>query len=371
METLAERQNTPETRVINEYERRYNDVTTLAAEMLDGSMQTSFEYEFDGQELYASDGSSIGEIFETAQADAYKIAKKDPRLACEIRRRGEDCELGEYKDMKAMASGQGPNTMIVTSDAPAELDEWGEDVGGYNFKRKQTMLRVITRLPNGNIQVTSQTLDRSDREGLEKIHEFFGQKPQPGELLGQRIKVDVEPERQELLTGELTREYDRALEEKFGGRYYAGRTPADRDNTYSFVRDQDDLVHQFIQNDQNDGNLLGLIAALENRWNMSKSNLGDTKAHFLKLFDGISPQHEIQFMADWASEQGKTYSGCGVTISGKNEIEALGYGNKVNSGSDEDCEFVSRECPECGEKDVKTKVTKHKITGDCGCSVSK
>jgi hypothetical protein len=39
-------------------------------------------------------------------------------------------------------------------------------------------------------------------------------------------------------------------------------------------------------------------------------------------------------------------------------------------GSDEsgDCEFVSKECPKCHKKNVKTVVSKGKIKGSCGCS---
>ncbi|HVI60564.1 MAG TPA: hypothetical protein VM535_00210, partial [Candidatus Saccharimonadales bacterium] len=37
------------------------------------------------------------------------------------------------------------------------------------------------------------------------------------------------------------------------------------------------------------------------------------------------------------------------------------------SAPDDDCEFVSKKCPECGAKNVKTKVTKNHISGSCGC----
>jgi hypothetical protein len=161
-------------RVVDMYERRYNDTTTLAAEMLDGSMQTTFEYTFDGKELYAQDGSPLGKIFEDALDEAYVLAAEDPRLECEIRRRGANCELGEYFDMVQMAQGLGPNTMITISDAPAELLEWGEDLLGYSYDRMKTMQRIICRLPNGNIRVTSQSLDKSDRDALESIYAYFG-----------------------------------------------------------------------------------------------------------------------------------------------------------------------------------------------------
>lgn len=41
------------------------------------------------------------------------------------------------------------------------------------------------------------------------------------------------------------------------------------------------------------------------------------------------------------------------------------------SSDDEPCTYVSKTCPKCGEKNVLTTVTKTRISGSCGCSVSK
>lgn len=46
-------------------------------------------------------------------------------------------------------------------------------------------------------------------------------------------------------------------------------------------------------------------------------------------------------------------------------------GKDKKQGSDKDCEFISKSCPKCGEKNVKTKVTKTHISGSCGCRVTK
>lgn len=59
---------------------------------------------------------------------------------------------------------------------------------------------------------------------------------------------------------------------------------------------------------------------------------------------------------------------CGMTI--KNVSEALSDEKELIE-KDEDCEFISKECPVCGAKNVKTKSTKTEISGSCGCSVKK
>ncbi len=91
--------------------------------------------------------------------------------------------------------------------------------------------------------------------------------------------------------------------------------------------------------------------------------------------------HNIQSMlSDFGAEgarNNRVYSACGLSISPGNNKE----GDADMPGSpqsafashdkDRDCEFISKQCPECGERNVKTKVTKHRITGSCGCSVKK
>lgn len=78
---------------------------------------------------------------------------------------------------------------------------------------------------------------------------------------------------------------------------------------------------------------------------------------------------------------GRSYPGCPGNIqlgndSETNDSETDGinrqeaYGGKKDS--DEDCEFVSKSCPECGAKNIKTVVkkisaTKKRIEGACGC----
>jgi len=49
-------------------------------------------------------------------------------------------------------------------------------------------------------------------------------------------------------------------------------------------------------------------------------------------------------------------------------------GNNSENGPEDDsgeCDFVSKECPKCGTKNVKTHVTKTHISGSCGCTVKK
>jgi hypothetical protein len=359
-----------ESQPFDSHERLYYDTATWAAEVLDGNMRTSFEYNFDGSELYASDGSPLRPIFEDAIDDAERLAEQNPNLAFEKGRRL--IELDEYEEMLDMAAGHGPNTMVVVSEYPGELNDAEEDAGGYNHRRKQTMLRVISRTEEGKIRITSQSLDKSDRDGLEAIYAFFGQTPNRGSMLGQRIREEIDEDRQELLPDELTREYDRTIEAKFGGQYYAGRTPAERENTYDFVIDQTDLLEAFMTDPAED-NKLGFIAEMDNRWQKDKK---------FKPARNLSPmgsamriemvRSAMDQQAMLARQENKTYSGCGMTLNAGNigsQLDALGYGNMDKEKlSWHGGEIKDGKCVNCNEE---TKVGKENwckscISGHCG-----
>src|SRR5690606_34211814 len=119
----------------------------------------------------------------------------------ELRRRY--IEKQEYLEMLEMMRGDRLNTMVVISDFPPELMNATKDVGGYNVTRKQTMLRVLTKNPDGSLSMYSQSLDGSDRRALESIYYELGYAPEQGELLGQRMHVNVSPDQQKVLIDRL------------------------------------------------------------------------------------------------------------------------------------------------------------------------
>lgn len=362
-----------ETEMFNGQERRYNDITTWAAEVLDGSMRTSFEYTFDGEELYAGDGSPMGPIFDKAIEDAYKIAELEPVLAVEVGRR--KTERAEYDDMLEMASGKGFNTMLVISDFPEALKGFGRDAGGYNTTRMQTMARAITRTEDGKIRIVSQTLDRSDRDGLESIYRQFGLKPEPGELLGQRMYMDLGASEQDAVMDRIVNTYDRTLGLKHGRNFYAGRTPAEVENTYNFVIRQDDLINAYLAN-ENDDNKYALAAALDSRW---KRNKNFSPSIDIPEFQGglVSAQMEMSVAAEMSRRQGKTYSGCGYTAGGSGlgapmEFAILGYGNLAADGSQSSLlsdEYGPRVFS-CGKGHLNTRPYRELIPCCTTCGVS-
>ena len=131
---MAEQLRPNQDQEIDRQLRTRTDTETWLAETLNGSMRTSFEYTYDGYDLYGDDGGSITEIFDDAISEAKSITATNPSMLFELRRRM--IERGELDDMQAMARDEMPNTMIVVSDFPPELMQAEKDVGGYNAGHK-------------------------------------------------------------------------------------------------------------------------------------------------------------------------------------------------------------------------------------------
>ena len=357
----------PSNRFYEEIDRKratYDDASTWLAETLPGSLRTSVEYHFDGHELYGHDGRPMAPVFYNAIIDAEAIIEKRPNLAFEPRRRR--LEMEEYRDMLAMARGEAPNSMVVVSDFPAELQNAKRDIGGYNVARQQTMLRVITRKSDGKLNMTSQSLDLSDRSALEAIYRHFNLRPKQGELLGQRIHADLAEVDQPYLSDRLKGIYDRKLAKNYGGKWYAGRPGDYAPDTYDFVRRQHDLMARYVgallTNPTNPEELHHDIAAtMLNRLNQQTSGARIDEAPM----PAIKLEQEIARAATEARALGLVFSACGGSFGGDTEkqLQQAGYGNKTNESSSYSFNRIMY-CEECQKPPEKNE--KPKMCGPCG-----
>lgn len=385
--------------IIDQELRMRTDTETWLAETLHGSMQTSFEFGYDGEFIRGEDGGSLDEIFDDSIAVAREITEHSPNMLFELRRRL--IERGELDEMYGMVNGELPNTMLVVSDFPEELKNETEDIGGYNTDRQQTMARIIV-FNGGEIKITTISLDGSNRKALEAIYTAFGHKPQDGELLGQRIHLDMPEEWQAKLPNIIRDAYDDSLEQQTGDHYYAGikQSPeANIVNTHEFVRAQQDLIDYHVRLQRSDP-----IEAKKQRYNLAATMAARHKKHLAalnnheivlgeinpadvinyvaidKASDGGSLQNEMYREGRRAANMGKVFSGCGETedaneadvLSTDEQTNELGY-NRLSSSNTRGgrCRFKSKECPKCHKKDVWTTVTDTHIEGDCKCKVTR
>lgn len=364
METLAAQPLKWET--FDRNKRDYNDLTTLFAEMVDGSMRTPFSYTSKGQELYAQDGSPMGVEFIKGLETADEIADAKPNLCFEVRRRRS--EIDEYHDMLRMAQGTLPNTMVVVSDFPAELMDATTDVGGYNVTRKQAMLRILA-WDGSEMKMYSQSLDRSDRQALEAIYHSMGYAPRNDELLGQRMHTDLDEAEQNLLVDRLMGVYDNDLRRQFGGSWHAGIQNGARLNTYDFVREQRDIIQLALQQKRG-GNLdaYKVAALLSERFRTNARLSPDTiTARYHDPFHNL--QQEMDQATYRASVSGMIFSACGITVESRDELtvggqlQVDGYGNRTTASTE--YKFDKRMyCVVC-QAPPEEKAAK-KMCGPCG-----
>lgn len=359
MELLAEQPLQNQYEQFDKSIRFRNDTVTWLAETLNGSMRTSFDYYYDGQELYAADNGAMGEVFDFAITQAKTIVEDNPSLLFELRRR--IAEKGEYQDMLAMAAGDLPNTMIVVSDFPPELMAIKTDVGGYNADRKQTMLRVISRQPDGTLKMVSQSLDGSNRQALEAIYHKLGVQPAAGELLPQRVYRDLPADWQSTLVDNLRDAHDESLSQQLGGNWHAGIKQTDEhrvENTNDFVLQQIDLVDWFVQ-----AKLANPVAAEKLRYKLAATISERFKRQMVvrHLSPNLPPIYhfqsqpqltiEIERSTERAIKRGESFSGCGMTV--KNELDSLidnqldeaGYGNQSDKQEEDEYGPLNFKCP--------------------------
>ncbi len=375
MYATIEKEKQPETFVYNPERRLYDDTTTWLAEVVHGSMQSEFVYELNGQDLVAEDGSSLKQIFEDALDESYKLPAN---LYFESRRRQH--ELEEYQDMLAMAQGGGPNTMVVVSDFPQELEGHNEDVGGYNVTRQQTMLRVISRRQDGSLHIQSQSLDGSNRRALEQLYEYLEvDKPEQGELLGQRRHFNLDSDiEQAKLIGDLRGQYDQSLKVQTGAEHFAGIKHGRQTDTLNFVKAQTDVLQMYfdkVETINDDNQLLYAVAAtITERFSgaLKLGRLGDDTAWTTDSTTGFVPERELADQvwqaAQRATSAGKTFSGCGGSIKAgttdaNGQLSELGYGDKA----DEKTSYSFNKKQHCVVCQPKPKDDEpKKMCGPCG-----
>jgi hypothetical protein len=232
-------------RTLLELQATYDAVTELS-ELTDGNMQVPIELTYDAKtdDLIGPDGRSVNKTTLKAIEDAKQKAAENPNFVFEVDRRLEERE--EFEEQLAMVKGNGFNAIATTSDNPLVEIGATESIGGYNHVRLQAMYRVSLLKPGGKVLMISQSLDQSNRRGLEAIHKDLDSKVKPGSLLPQRIHKTLTPQEQEELIDRGRDIYDREMIAQFGGEWFAGRTPIDYRNTYDFVCAQKDLIEVYV-----------------------------------------------------------------------------------------------------------------------------
>ncbi|MFZ1483992.1 MAG: hypothetical protein WAS36_03190 [Candidatus Saccharimonadales bacterium] len=113
-----------------------------------------------------------------------------------------------------------------------------------------------------------------------------------------------------------------------------------------------------ITDDRIDARVFGMEAA----WFIQ-----DARAHYLS--DNMERVHRAKTLAHKVQTSSSCPSGSSKNMGSPDAVrsELDGDNDSEQEVTLEDCDFISKECPNCGKKDVVTKCRKGVYIGDCGC----
>lgn len=353
-----------------EFERLWQDETTWVAETLDAPLEKDRIYTYRDGEIYSLKNEPLTPIFEDGIAHYRDLAARKPKLAFQYER--SLLERGELTDMFSMARGEGPNTMFIDSTYPDDLDDATEDVLGYQHKRKLGFIRIIKRLPNNQLQMWTHSYDGKDRDGIDAMHRVLGAHVDwSKDVLGQRVRLDLDPEEMELIGDRLLYAYDAVLNQKYGGLYYAGRSEEDRRDAIQFVESQPDLVAHHVREVLKHGKKPGFLS--DQRYDFA---IAMRRRHEGRQVVADSIAAEMGGAGDMGRAAGETASGCGITEGGQAQsatddlaesgYKVVDYKNEMHEGEKihDDC----MKCPLCKKVGVLIEKINGKIYYTCESS---
>lgn len=290
------------------------DEQTWVAENLDAPLEKPLSYRYHDDELWSEQGQALGSIFKDSIDHYDALARQQPELAFQARR--SRAEYGEYEAMKAMARGEAPNTLVVVSPYPRELEGATKDTLGYQAMRRLGFIRVLTHESDGLIKMWTHSIDQSDAAGIDNIYRSMGRTVDWGlDVLEQPVQLDIpETADRQLLGEQLLAAYDMALTRRCGGNWFAGRnSEVERREAVAFVMSQRDLlethvdalIHVGPKSELADQLRYDFAAAMRRRFK------GDTRHQ--DAADG-SVAAEMATAGREAAELGEEASGCGLTI---------------------------------------------------------
>jgi len=356
-----------------EFERLWQDETTWVAEALDAPLEKDLRYYLHDGELHSREGLPLRKIFDDSINYYKDQATAHPEYMFQYQRAL--LEKEEFEQMESMAHGDGSNTMVVISTYPDELRDASKDVLGYQFKRKLGFLRIVKRHDDGALAMWTHSFDGNDQDGIEAIFHSLGKNVDwDRDVLGQRVMLDLNSLKQELLGDSLLYAYDKTLHEQRGGNWYAGRNEAERREAIAFVESQTDLVAHHVDAMLKHGKKPGFLS----------NQRYDFALAMRRRFEGVQVissdvAGEMSSAGSVGRAAGETASGCGMTLEAttSQELSDAGYkiadpGEKMVNGETkfDDC----MKCPKCKTTGVLIEKNNSKVyytcagSGGCGAT---
>ncbi len=336
-----------------------NEQLSYITEGIDRAARTSFDLKCMGSELvYFDDGDwrLYADMIETGLLAAQYDAGLDKR--CEFLIEWAERDKYHFDNMNQLLPGQ---RHVWASPYPQDVeDRFGPkflESKGLNPTRRLGFIYQASCLEDGTIRLESQTVDRSDEAALSKVLQSFEQ--------DQSLGLD-----------DLVEVYDQHLSQTYGGRYYAGRSDAERaENAWQLIRANRDLVELLLNGLESIARSPAGRFELEETtrkhiygvWALMKKRLDGTAAAM--TMDSENANHgfvtwrlsqEVRSaLVEFASE-GKVLAGCGGSISLDDQIEdmdAAGAHESIFTSRNRKTEVMKCvTCPLCNRQGVDATI---------------
>ncbi len=231
--------------------------------------------------------------------------------------------------------------------------------------------------PDGSVRLESQTVDRSDADAFRAVEG----------LQNYDAACDMDT---------MVRTYDGTLVKKYGGRFYAGRRSAERnENAWAEITQHHDLITYFLDGLESlaaqdmpraalrrtaEAHVYGVWKAFKNRLESKSRPLAETQQSPYMSGAAFYHEHlarEVRAAFFEARANGEVKAGCGGSISfgqegqpkdGSGAFDAI-FGTKLGTGDKETYKFDKKMyCVVCQAPptEQERKATAKKMCGPCG-----
>lgn len=345
----------------------WDEETTRFAEILDGPIDTSFDFFIGPDGLQTDMGTNLTAMWLSA-VNALDVERQwDSRLDDIYKLRIIEQQEGNY--VEKFAQGLlGADSLITISPYPEDLERKHGmkflEENGFNPSRKLGFLREYTKIPGG-VRLRTASVDSSNIENWQLVvNAKYGSTDtykKTEDILSKRLLSNISID-------ELAITYDKSL----GNGYVQGIKNGKKEETWQYVLSQTDILSYYFTELQKlaDSNLpisellkskqeltYKICATLENRYS-NKNQQG---------YSGLTT--EISSSGISARAEGRSYSACGINLSSRSaQGEARELQNTLQISHNS---MKCVKCPFC-TKTVDAKVTSSSIScPECRTTVNK
>jgi hypothetical protein len=343
--------------------RRYEEITSGIAEALPGIVKTDYPFELKDGKLVASDGQSIEELLLNGRENDRQIAASDNFYKPFLPQRSEH-EIDEFYEQEAMANEEvSYNTLItfspyseeyVNSDTEEKIKKAGQKP---QFKRG--MLRV-SHWDGERMHISTRSIDNSNVDLFRQVaKEQFGYDfiaKDSTQMLGERIRRNIQDESWKDLAGSLTSKADSILSKEFGDVRIQGRTEKEAEDLQKFVESETEIIEGLLKADKH---LAQQHSVYEGYKKAFEIKVYDTIALLEKRLELGAKEKVVDYEAASsgagaiARAEGRSYDMCGNVLSANSSM--------AQAANETGFESLARlankhvQCPFCKESVVVPK----------------